>query len=116
MANRLSGKVAKVEYGGDAGTASLNNWSIDINTNMLDVTSFTTGTLQWRSFIAGLSDWSGTIAGFSDSSSTGLDTIRTNTLTPTTAQMSLASPRLIVFLLLLVPALLNDYRLRRRVS
>ena len=37
-------------------------------------------------------------------------------VTPTTAQMSLAAPRLIVFLLLLVPALLNDYRLRRRVS
>jgi hypothetical protein len=37
-------------------------------------------------------------------------------VTPTTAQISLASPRLIVFLLLLVPALLNDYRLRRRVS
>ena len=37
-------------------------------------------------------------------------------VTPITAQMSLAAPRLIVFLLLLVPALLNDYRLRRRVS
>lgn len=85
----VSGKAAKVEYGGGKVVNFSANWSIDIGTNMLDVTTHSTGTKQWRDFIAGLSDWSGSIGGFEDPTSTGLDDMRTNTLTPTTAQLIL---------------------------
>ena len=85
----ISGKAAKVEYGGGKVTNFSASWTLDINTNMLDVTTHSTGTVQWRDFIAGLSDWSGSITGFEDPTSTGLDDIRSNTLTPTTAQVIL---------------------------
>lgn len=81
----ISGKVAKIEYGGGK-VAQVGGWTVDVNSNIIDVTSFTTGDLQWRSKITGLSDWSGSIDVFQDASSTGLDDLRTNTLTPSTAQ------------------------------
>lgn len=84
----ISGKVAKVEYA--AGKVdSLDEWNMTINSDMLDVTTFTTGTVQWREFITGLSDWSGTVSGNFDAASTGLTNLRTNTLTPTTGQLIL---------------------------
>ena len=82
----LSGKSAKLQY--STGPVNvLDNWSVDVDVDMLDVTSFTTGTLQWRSMIAGLSGWTGSAAGHFDVASTALADMRVNTLTPTTAQV-----------------------------
>lgn len=81
----LSGKAAEVKYSTDSKLVGFNSWSIDADANMLDVTTYTTGTLQWRSFIAGLSGFTGTISGFFDAASTGQTILRTNMLTPTTA-------------------------------
>jgi predicted secreted protein len=84
----LSGKQGKITY--KAGqVAAFGGWTMDVNTNMLDVTTFSTGTLQWRDFITGLSDWSGSIDGNFDVASTGLDDIRVNVLTPATGTLQL---------------------------
>jgi predicted secreted protein len=80
----LSGKSGKIEYGGGK-VASIRNWSLNMDTNMLDHTSWSTGTDQWRSFTAGLSGWSGSAGDLWDETSTGQDTMRTNFLTPSTA-------------------------------
>ena len=85
----LSGKQALIEYGGGQ-VASFDDWNMTANTNMLDVTTFSTATLQWRDFIPGLSDWSGTISGNFDAASTGLTDLRTNFLTPTTGTIKLS--------------------------
>lgn len=82
----LSGKVAHVEYGGGH-VADLDNWELTIDTDMIDVTSFTTGTLQWREMIDGLSGWSGSANFNYNVDSTGLTDLITNTLTPTTASI-----------------------------
>ncbi len=84
----ISGKEAKVLYS-TAAVNVLDSWDITANTNMLDVTTFSTGTLQWRDFTNGLSDWSGTVSGNFDIGSTGLTDMRVNSLTPSTAQIEL---------------------------
>lgn len=81
----LSGKSGKIEYAGGM-VEGFNSWSLDVNVDMHDVTTFTTGTLQWRNFIAGISSWSGSIEGLFTTTSTGLTNLRTNALTPTTGQ------------------------------
>ena len=87
----LSGKQGLVEH--KAGqVAGIRNWSMDVNTNMLDVTTWTTGTDQWRAMIPGLTGAAGTFAGFYDPSSTGqADIIGGSTiiLSPTTATLKL---------------------------
>lgn len=85
----ISGKKALVEYGGAVFVNNIDQWSLDVENDMLDTTSFTTAALQWRSFIAGLSQWSGGIGGNFDAASTAQNDLRTNTLTPTTAQIRL---------------------------
>lgn len=80
----LSGKSGKIEYGGGK-VASIRNWSVNMDANMLDHTSWSTGTDQWRSFTPGLAGWSGTVGDLWDETSTGQDTMRTNFLTPSTA-------------------------------
>ena len=82
-ANVLSGKQALVEYDGGQ-VASVDEWNLTVDVNMLDVTVFTTSTVQYRSFTPGLSGWTATISANFDSSSTGLTDLRTNTLTPAT--------------------------------
>ena len=84
----ISGKEAKVLYS-TAAVNVLDSWDITANTNMLDVTTFSTGTTQWRDMINGLSDWSGTVSGNFDIGSTGLTDMRVNALTPSTAQIEL---------------------------
>ncbi len=84
----LSGKLGHISYGG-GNVAALDAWSLDTNVNMLDVTTFSTGTLQWRDWIPGLSDFSGSISGNFDVASTGLDDLRTSTLTPATGTLLL---------------------------
>ena len=84
----LSGKAAKVLYS-TAAVNVLDTWDITADTNMLDVTTFSTATIQWRDFVDGLSGWSGTVSGNFDILSTGLTDMRVNSLTPSTAQIEL---------------------------
>jgi hypothetical protein len=44
----------------------INNWSANVNVDMRDHTSFTTGTLQWRTIAPGLSGANGSFSGFWD--------------------------------------------------
>ena len=84
----LSGKEAKVQYS----TGAVNNldaWDLTADTNMLDITTFSTGTTQWRDFTNGLSGWSGTVSGNFDIASTAATDMRVNALTPTTAEIRL---------------------------
>lgn len=84
----LSGKKGLVEYDGGQ-VASFRNWSLDVDTNMLDHTVWSTGTDQWRSFTDGLSGWSGSFGDLFDAASTGQDDLRTNLLTPASATVKL---------------------------
>jgi len=61
----LTGKSGLVNYKGVA-VLRIQNWSINVNTDMRDHTSFTTGTLTWREIAAGLAGGSGNFAGFWD--------------------------------------------------
>lgn len=85
----ISGKEGLVYY--DGGTvARISDWSLDINTDMHDVTSFSTDAVQWRTYLAGLSGWSGSINGFFDEpASTGQSDMQAKMLTPTTGGLRL---------------------------
>ena len=84
----VSGKGGTILYGG-VSVASLNGWSMDVDTNMLEVTSFTTSATVWREFAAGLNGASGNITGFWDSASTAQNDMRSNVLTPASAAVVL---------------------------
>jgi hypothetical protein len=89
MMAAISGKDGLVHYDGGQ-VARISDWSLDINTDLHDVTAFSTGTVQWRSYIAGLSGWSGSFSGFFDEvSSTGQHDMQTKTLTPATGTIKL---------------------------
>ena len=79
----ITGKQAKVIYAGGQ-VAALDEWSVDTDASMHDVTTFSTGTVQWRQQIVGLSGWTASAAGNFDVASTGLDDMRVATLTPAT--------------------------------
>jgi hypothetical protein len=55
----LSGKQALVSYGGGF-VAAMDEWDLTANNNLLDVTTFSTGTVQWRDFIPGLAPFRAT--------------------------------------------------------
>ncbi len=83
----LAGKKSNVTYKTKTlKTPAVGSWSINTQTDTLDVTGMTTGGVQWRSFLAGLSGWSGSISGewnmIADTS--GQKVMQTNTLTPAT--------------------------------
>ncbi len=79
----LSGKQGNFEWAAGH-VANFDEWSVSVDVNMLDVTTFSTGTLQWRDMIPGLSGFTGTASGNFDVDSTGLDDLRVATLTPAT--------------------------------
>jgi len=85
----LTGKGGTVLYaGGDV--ASIGTWSFDADTNMHDITSFTTSAAQWRTFAAGLSGWTGSLDGVGfDALSTGQDNLIAATLVPVSAAIIL---------------------------
>lgn len=83
MANPITGKGGTITYAGGH-VETINTWSIDVGTDTHDVTSFTTSLAKWREFIAGLSSWTGSIEGVYDPTSTGQQTLLTNTLAATT--------------------------------
>ncbi len=63
--------------------ATIDNWTLDLDNSMHDITSFTTSAAQWRTFIAGLSGWTGAVSGTFDSASTGQDDMFVSALAPT---------------------------------
>lgn len=80
----VSGKQGLFSYKG-VPVFRLNSFDLDIAVDSLDVTSFSTGTVQWRDMIAGLSGWTGTASGFWDpTGSTAQKDMQTNVLTPAT--------------------------------
>jgi predicted secreted protein len=81
----LTGKSGKIEYAGGK-VASIGSWSADVNVDIRDHTTFSTGTLLWRTRKDGLAEWSASADGFFDAASTGQTDIRTNLLTPSTGQ------------------------------
>lgn len=85
-----AGKLGRVQYGG-VDVLRLNNWTIDFDSSMIDVTTWSTGSVQFRSHIAGLTTVTGTVSGFWDVStgSTAQRDMQGNVLTPTTAQLIL---------------------------
>ena len=84
----VAGKKGTVLYDGGS-VATVNNWSLDLTNDMLDVTSFTTSAPQWREFIDGLSSWTGDVSGIFDGASTGQNDLITNSLTPVSAAVVL---------------------------
>ena len=86
----ISGKKGLVDYKGGQ-VAYIRNWSMDVDTNMLDVTVWTTGTDQWRAMLPGLSGAAGTFGGLFVGStvSTGQKNLRVNVLTPATGTLKL---------------------------
>lgn len=61
----LSGKSGLVLYKG-VPVFQINNWSANVNVDMRDHTSFTTGTLTWRTVLPGLAGANGSFSGFWD--------------------------------------------------
>lgn len=85
----LTGKGGTVLYAGGS-VASIGSWSIDVDNDMHDITSFTTSAAQWRTFAAGLSGWTGSLDGVGfDAASTGQDNLIAATLTPVSAAVVL---------------------------
>ena len=77
----VQGKLGSINYDG-GNVATLNNWTLDVANDMLDVTPFTTSAPQWRTFLDGLSAFTGTVSGIFDGASTGQNDLITNSITP----------------------------------
>ena len=90
MANPVAGKGGTV-FIGSVPVFHVNSWNLDIDTNMLDVTSFTTSAVVWRSFAAGLNNVTGSVSGFWNiqAGSTAQKDMQDNIFTPTTATLVL---------------------------
>jgi hypothetical protein len=84
----ITGKSGTILYAGGS-VATIKSWSMDIDTDMHDVTSLSTGTVQWRTFAAGISGWTGSAEGTFDSASTGQNNMIVATLAATTAAIVL---------------------------
>ena len=86
----LTGKGGEIKYAAKT-IYRLNHWEVNAETNILDVTSWTTVAAAWRSNIAGLQQWSGSVSGFWDmiADTSGQKLMQTRTLTPTTGTIIL---------------------------
>jgi hypothetical protein len=88
----VSGKQGTINWAA-GNVAGFDNWSLDNNVNLLDITTFSTGTLQWEVKTPGLSGVTGTISGNFDGASTGLDNLITATITPATGTLILEADK-----------------------
>ncbi len=77
----VTGKGGTISYDGGS-VDTIDNWTLDLDNSMHDITSFTTSAAQWRTFIAGLSGWTGAMSGTFDSASTGQDDAFSDALSP----------------------------------
>ncbi len=86
----LTGKGGTVLIG-SVPVLTLNEWSLDIDNNLHDVTTFSTADVVWRSFAAGLNSGSGSLNGFWDigGGSTAQEDMQDNILTPASATIVL---------------------------
>ena len=86
----LTGKGGEILYGAKA-IYRLNHFDVNIETNVLDVTAWSTSAAAWRTNIAGLNGWSGNVAGYWDmiADTSGQKLMQTRTLTPTTGTIIL---------------------------
>lgn len=84
----VTGKSGTILYDGGS-VATIKSWSMDIQTDMHDVTTLSTGTVQWREFAAGISGWNGSVQGTFNADSTGQNNMITATLAATTAAIVL---------------------------
>ena len=86
----LAGKGGTVLIG-SVPVLTLNEWSLDIDNSLHDVTSFSTANVVWRSFAVGLNNGTGAISGFWDigGGSTAQEDMQDNILTPASATIVL---------------------------
>ena len=86
----ISGKGGTV-YIGSVPVLRVSGWNLDVDSNMLDVTSFSTAVTSWRSFAAGLNNVTGSINAFWDAGggSTAQKDMQDNIFTPTAATLVL---------------------------
>lgn len=84
----ITGKAGTILYAGGS-VATIKSWAMDIDTDMHDVTTLSTGVVQWREFTAGISGWTGSVDGTFDSASTGQNNMIVATLAATTAAIVL---------------------------
>jgi len=86
----ISGKGGTV-YVGSVPVLRVSGWGLDIDSNMLEVTSFSTATTTWREFAAGLNGASGSLSAFWDAGggSTAQRDMQGNILTPAAATIVL---------------------------
>jgi predicted secreted protein len=89
----ISGKQGTVKYAG-GNVVGINSFSLDLNNNNIEVTTFSTAVASWREFIAGLNGFSGSVSGFwslstAAGTSTGMKDLQDNILTPSTGTLVL---------------------------
>lgn len=84
----VTGKSGTILFDGGS-VATIKSWSMDINTDMHDVTTLSTGVVQWREFAAGISGWTGSIEGTFNADSTGQNNMITKALAGSTAALVL---------------------------
>ena len=77
----VAGKGGTFSWDGGS-VATVNEWSLDLTNDMLDVTAFSTAAPQWRDFIAGLSGWTGAANFVYNPSSTGQDDFIDDAIAP----------------------------------
>jgi len=85
----LHGKGALVKYATKT-LANINSWNMTIDSEILDVTAFSSAGVDYRAWTPGFGSWNGTISGFLDlADSSGQAVIRANILTPATGTVKL---------------------------
>jgi len=70
--------------------SNIQNWSLNVESDLPDVTVFSTAGVAWRSYAPGLNSWNGVLSGFFDiADSSGQAVILANLLTPATGTVRL---------------------------
>jgi hypothetical protein len=71
--------------------ANIDNWQLNVESDLPEVTAFSTAGVSWRAYAPGLNSWSGSVSGFLDEvgDSSGQAVILTNLLTPATGTIKL---------------------------
>ncbi len=86
----IAGKSGLFRYGALADKkiiSRLTNWTISVQSDMLDTTAFSTDGVVWRTVTPGINGWSGTVSGYQDlvtANTTGQRLLLTSLLTPAT--------------------------------
>ena len=84
----VTGKSGTILFDGGS-VATIKSWSMDIQTDMHDVTTLSTGVVQWREFVGGISGWTGSADGTFNPLSTGQNDMIVATMAASTAAIVL---------------------------